>query len=52
MYLAKPALLFGHDVTYKIIDRGLIEQVGPTGLTAGLKKLTTSFSFYLLNRVI
>jgi len=28
MYLAKPALLFGHDVTYKIIDRGLIEQVG------------------------
>jgi NADH-ubiquinone oxidoreductase chain 5 len=43
-YIAKPALIFGHDVTYKIIDRGLIEQVGPTGLTAGLKKLTTSLS--------
>jgi len=43
MYLAKPALLFGHDVTYKIIDRGLIEQVGPTGLTAGLKKINDFF---------
>ena len=43
-YIAKPALIFGHDVTYKIIDRGLIEQVGPTGLTAALKNLTTSLS--------
>ena len=23
---------FGHNVTYKILDRGLIEQVGPSGL--------------------
>ena len=39
-YLAKPALRFGHDVTYKVIDRGLIEQLGPVGISNGLVNLT------------
>jgi hypothetical protein len=34
---------FGHNVTYKILDRGLIEQVGPSGLAHSL----SSFSRFL-----
>jgi hypothetical protein len=34
---------FGHNVTYKILDRGLIEQVGPSGLAHSL----ISFSRFL-----
>lgn len=39
-YIAKPALRFGHDVTYKVIDRGLIEAVGPVGISNGLVNLS------------
>ena len=35
-YIAKPCMSFGHNVTYKILDRGLIEQVGPSGLAHAL----------------
>jgi hypothetical protein len=42
--IAKPSLMFGHDVSYKIIDRGLIEYIGPQGIVAGLKSLARSAS--------
>jgi len=36
----------GHNITYKILDRGLIEMLGPTGLISILKKGTTSLSSF------
>lgn len=33
-------LRFGHTITYKILDRGLIEKIGPTGIVESI----TSFS--------
>ena len=42
-YIAKPCMSFGHNVTYKILDRGLIEQVGPSGIA----HLLNSFSKFL-----
>ena len=32
-------LKFGHPVTYRIIDRGLLEQIGPTGIQGGGDKI-------------
>ena len=32
-FIAKPLLVFGHNVSYKILDRGLIEFIGPYGLS-------------------
>jgi NADH-ubiquinone oxidoreductase chain 5 len=37
-------MAFGHNVTYKILDRGLIEYVGPTGIVKALKNTTTFLS--------
>ena len=39
-YIGKPCMKFGHDVTYKVLDRGLIEYLGPTGVTKLLVNLT------------
>ena len=41
-YIAKPCMSFGHNVTYKILDRGLIEQVGPSGIAHLLNSLSNS----------
>lgn len=30
--IAKNALKIGHNITYKVLDRGLIEKIGPTGI--------------------
>lgn len=43
-YIAKPSLMFGHNVSYKIIDRGLIEYIGPRGIVAVLMNLTRTAS--------
>jgi len=32
--------MFGHNVSYKIIDRGLIEYIGPRGIVSVLMNLT------------
>lgn len=53
-YIAKPVLAFGHNVSYKILDRGLIEYIGPHGIVIGplayLTKLSSSFqSGYIYN---
>ena len=37
-------LKFGHLVTYRIIDRGLLEQIGPTGIQGGGIKLMQGMS--------
>jgi hypothetical protein len=31
-------MLWGHNVSYKILDRGLIEYIGPTGISNIIKK--------------
>lgn len=46
-YIAKPSLEFGHDVSYKILDRGLIEMMGPTGISSGISKLTRNYSSFV-----
>jgi len=43
-YIAKPSLMFGHNVSYKIIDRGLIEYVGPRGIVSVLMNLSKASS--------
>lgn len=35
-----PLMRFGHDVSYKVLDRGLIEYLGPYGIS----KISTSVS--------
>ena len=40
-YIVHKILGFGYNVTFKIIDRGLIELVGPLGLVRVIKSLTT-----------
>jgi hypothetical protein len=39
-------MVAGHNITYKILDKGLIEMVGPTGLVYLLRKATTSLSSF------
>lgn len=43
-YIAKPVLRFSHDVSYKVLDRGLIEYLGPTGIVRVIKVYTSSLS--------
>lgn len=39
-------LNFAHLVTYRVIDRGLLEIMGPKGLTRVLIRLTQNISYY------
>lgn len=39
-YVVMPLIRFGHDVSYKVLDRGLIEYLGPYGVS----KISTSIS--------
>lgn len=39
-YIVMPLFKAGHDVIYKIIDRGLIEKIGPYGLSKTIVKLS------------
>jgi len=40
----KPILNAGHDITYKVLDRGIIEKLGPTGISNVLRSITANFS--------
>jgi len=40
----KPLLMFSNSITYKVIDRGLIELIGPTGITQTLSNVTKNIS--------
>jgi hypothetical protein len=40
-------LEFGHNVSYKILDRGLIEMLGPRGISSGLTSLSRTYSSHI-----
>ena len=42
--IVKPVLNFSNTTTYKIIDRGLVELIGPQGIIITLGKVTTNLS--------
>ena len=43
-FIAKNAMSFGYDVSFKVIDRGIIELFGPYGLSTTLAKFSRSLS--------
>ena len=43
-YIVKNVLSFSHNISYKIIDRGLIEFIGPTGISNLIKSLSVNSS--------
>ena len=54
-YIAQPALSFGYHGSYKTVDRGIIEILGPAGLSAAvfktasmLNKLHTGFIYHYI----
>jgi NADH-ubiquinone oxidoreductase chain 5 len=46
-YIAKPCLEFGHNVSYKVLDRGLIESMGPTGISRVIVNLSQGYSSHV-----
>lgn len=42
--IVRPFLHFGHIISYKLLDRGLFEILGPSGLSRGIILLARSFS--------
>lgn len=43
-YIVKPLLLFANTTTYKLLDRGLVELIGPQGIILTLSKATIKIS--------
>lgn len=43
-YVVKPLFIWGLDVSYKVLDKGLIEAWGPTGIIKLFKYLTSELS--------
>lgn len=43
-YIVRPLFTWGLDVSYKVLDKGLIEAAGPTGIQRLLKTLTQNAS--------
>jgi len=43
-YIVKPILNAGHEITYKVLDRGIIEKLGPTGISNVIRSLTANLS--------
>jgi NADH-ubiquinone oxidoreductase chain 5 len=43
-YIVKPIFLWGHNVSYKVLDKGLLEALGPLGLSSGIRYLSTIMS--------
>lgn len=35
---------YGHTITYKVLDRGLIEEIGPSGIGALIRKMARGMS--------
>ena len=42
--IVRPLLHFGNIISYKLLDRGLFEILGPSGLSRGVISLARSFS--------
>jgi len=45
-YVVPPFLAFGYAVSFKLLDKGLIEAFGPLGLSTFFTRLSNSFSQY------
>jgi len=43
-YIVRPLLSFGYNVSFKILDRGFIEVIGPFGISSSILKLTKKIS--------
>jgi NADH-ubiquinone oxidoreductase chain 5 len=43
-FIVKPIIFWGHNVSYKVLDRGLIEYIGPTGILSVIKNLSLRIS--------
>ena len=43
-YIVKPIFTWGHNVSYKVLDKGLIEVIGPNGLSSSIRYVSTIFS--------
>lgn len=43
-FIVRPVLSFGYNVTFKILDRGIIEIFGPHGIATTISRLTKKFS--------
>ncbi len=44
-------LELGHTVTYKVLDRGLIEEIGPTGIVKLVGKMAEKGSEYQTGQI-
>lgn len=42
---------YGHTITYKVLDRGLIERTGPTGVVKLISKLSERGSMYQTGQI-
>jgi NADH-ubiquinone oxidoreductase chain 5 len=43
-FIVKPFLAFSYVITYKVLDRGLIEMIGPTGIVDSVGSISRRFS--------
>jgi NADH-ubiquinone oxidoreductase chain 5 len=43
-YLVQPCLWFGYEVSFKTLDKGVFEIIGPTGISFTLRELATDIS--------
>lgn len=43
-FIVRNVWRFGHNITYKVIDRGLLEQLGPNGISRVIINLTQKMS--------
>jgi NADH-ubiquinone oxidoreductase chain 5 len=43
-YIARPLLYVGNNITYKVLDRGWIEIIGPYGISKSLILITRNLS--------
>jgi NADH-ubiquinone oxidoreductase chain 5 len=50
-YLVKPLLVFGYSTSYKVLDRGLIDRVGPYGVAHQLSRSTQNLSAFQSGQV-
>lgn len=44
-FIAKPLLSFGHNISYKLFDRGILELFGPSGITLLVSRISSSSKY-------
>jgi NADH-ubiquinone oxidoreductase chain 5 len=45
-FVAKPLIVFGYEVSFKSIDKGVLEMVGPYGLTQSMQKFVSELRHF------